>query len=135
MDGDHNACCSAESRERQVSQLRRAIDYDEIIVVVDGLKRAIYAVEEALTLLLVLESHWHFVLKLHQLEICRDDIQALDIGWPDDVLERNPLIGITDISVKGLVLEDVKLRMEAVNSREARLRIQINSQNPIAVDR
>jgi hypothetical protein len=86
--------------------LRWAIDYDDIIVLLDLSQSVRNALEEQTALLppRLRERSRRLVLELHQFEIARDKVNAVKIRRPDYLSQRSLGPYITNSPVDGIAI-------------------------------
>ena len=75
------------------------------------------------------------MLILHQFDIGRHKVEAREVCFADDVREWPPFLIVADRSVKGFVLRYIELGLIAVQRGEARLRVEIDCECPVAAKR
>ena len=75
------------------------------------------------------------MLELHEFEIGRHQIEIGEIGLADDLFERPALIVVADRAIEGLVFADIEFGLIAVQGGEAGLGIEIDGEDPVAVER
>ena len=75
------------------------------------------------------------MLELHQLEIGGHEIQIGEVGAPYDVRQVAAHAGVSHGAVERLVFTDVEFRLDAMQGRQARLRIEVDRQNSVSPQR
>ena len=136
MHGDQNGGRRAQRRQSEKPKLRRAVDQHDIIALGDpGYGLIETGEEEPVAAGAPGHGGGGFVLKFHQLDIARHKIEARKIGFADDLIERAALIVVAQGPIDRLIGSDIKFRLIAVQGREAGLRIKVNGENPVAVQR
>ena len=114
VDRDERAGRRADRAERQEAELRRAVDDDDVVGGVDFGDRLGNAREEEVAALPSFrEDLRRVVLELVKLEISGDEIEAGEVGRPDDLGERPALVVVADRAVECLVFLDVEFRLIA----------------------
>jgi len=94
VDGDQDARGRGESRHGQEAKLRRAVDHDDIIVAFDTVEGVTDSRKKGAGSA-SLDRGRGLMLELHELEITRNEVQAADVGLPDDLGNRDRVV-ITD---------------------------------------
>lgn len=140
MDGDEERCRGGKRGHGQVAHLRRAIDHDDVVVVLDlsdGLLQAeielgLAGVAPALARHEILGD---LMLEVLDVDVARDEIQAFEVRLPHELGHRPPLGAVADCAVQRRVLRDVQFGLQAVKGRERGLRIEVQAKDPIAPQR
>ncbi|MPM24514.1 hypothetical protein SDC9_70997 [bioreactor metagenome] len=133
VDRHQDARGRGKGRHGQEAQLRRAVDHDDIVVTFDAVEGVSDSREESAGAA-TLDRGRGLVLELHELEIARNEIQATDVGLPDDLGNRNRVV-IPDCVVQRPAFHEVQFRLDPMQGGQRRLRIQINGQHTITLER
>ncbi len=75
------------------------------------------------------------MLELHQFEIARHEVQALDVGLADEIAERPARIVVAERAVERLVGLHVELGQRAKEGGKRGLRIEIDREHAVAAQR
>src|SRR5215213_1203016 len=90
MNSDDHRRGRAERRKREEPELRWTVDYDNVISLLHCFEAHADALEEGRRRVLPVHQRLRrFVLELHEFKICRDDIEAREVGFPDDFLRMS----------------------------------------------
>jgi hypothetical protein len=71
------------------------------------------------------------MLELHEFDVTRDNVEAGKICALDNLGQRAPMVVVSNGSVQSLVWSDVEFRLISVQSGQAGLRIEIDSENSV----
>src|SRR5260370_41007803 len=75
------------------------------------------------------------MLELHEFELPWNDVQVRNVGAADD-LWHFPAVGVVaNGAVDRFILADIKLGLMPEECREARLRIEVDCEDPVAAER
>ena len=70
-----------------------------------------------------------------QFQVAGHEVQPIHIGFADDIGERTALVIVADRAVNCVVALQIQLRLIAEQGRHGGLRVEVDGQHPITLER
>ncbi|CAK7261203.1 protein of unknown function (plasmid) [Shinella sp. WSC3-e] len=137
VHGDDHAGRRVNGTQGQKAERRRRVQDDDIIVCIDLRKGELQPLEENRTRTrLVCQDTGRFMLVFHDLQIAWNKVDPFEICLANDLADRAPLgIVIAQGSIDRLVRTDIHLGLGTEHRGQGRLRIQVQRENAITLER
>ena len=132
MDRHQHARRGRQRRHGQEPELRRTVDNDDIVPIINLRQRFLHTEEEQARVA-ARQCPRRFVLELHEFEVSGNQIQVWDVGLADDLGDRNRIF-VADRIVERAAVKQVKFRLNPVQGRERGLRIKVDRQDTVPLE-